>query len=94
MSPTKRVAKSDAEPLASAHGELVEVADAMAAGATRPRRGELPAVLKFPIATTLSFCIASLGYSLVGELSKGGLTSVSRSQDTWAEVAVLAGWRM
>lgn len=94
MAPTKRSAKADAEARVKAHGEQVEVVDAMAAGATRPCRGGLPAIVKFPIAATLSFCMASLGYSLVGELSKGELAAVSRSQDTWGEVAILAGWRM
>ncbi|EQL02712.1 hypothetical protein OCS_01566 [Ophiocordyceps sinensis CO18] len=94
MAPTKRSAKADAEARVKAHGEQVEVVDAMAAGATRPCRGGLPAIVKFPIAATLSFCMASLGYSLVGELSKGELAAVSRSQDTWGEVAILAGWRI
>ncbi|KJZ71784.1 hypothetical protein HIM_08804 [Hirsutella minnesotensis 3608] len=56
--------------------------------------GGLSAVLHFPIVAALSFCMASLGYSLVGELSKGQLAALSRSQDTWGEVAVLAGWRL
>lgn len=93
MATTRRSARTDADSRAKTHGDLAEVADAMAARATRPCSGGLPAVVKFPAAAALSFCMASLGYSLVGELSNGGLASVSRSQDTWGEVAALAGWR-
>ncbi|KND94817.1 hypothetical protein TOPH_00689 [Tolypocladium ophioglossoides CBS 100239] len=94
MAVTKRSAKSDAAVAAKAHAALDEVADAGAAGSSRQGRGKLPAVVQFPIAAAMSFVIASLGYSAVGELSKGELASVTRSQDTWEEVAVLAGWRM
>ncbi|KLP08039.1 uncharacterized protein LW94_3973 [Fusarium fujikuroi] len=38
--------------------------------------------------------MASLGYSLLGELTNGELAALSRSQDTWAEVSLLAGWRV
>ena len=58
------------------------------------KRPKLPVWAQFPLATTLSFAMASLGYSLLGEFTKGELASVSRSQDTWGEVAVLAGWRV
>lgn len=58
------------------------------------RPSKISPVLQFPFAATLSFAMASLGYSLLGELTKGELASVSRSQDTWGEVGVLAGWRL
>ncbi|KPM37759.1 hypothetical protein AK830_g8796 [Neonectria ditissima] len=57
------------------------------------RRSALPVAVQFPLLATLSFCLASLGYSLLGEVTKGELAAVSRSQDTWTEVGVLAGWR-
>lgn len=60
----------------------------------KAKRGKLPAWAQFPLAATLSFALASLGYSLLGEVTKGELASVSRSQDTWTEVAILAGWRL
>ncbi|KAI6783871.1 uncharacterized protein J7T54_001747 [Emericellopsis cladophorae] len=58
------------------------------------RRPKLPAYAQFPLAATLSFALASTGYSLLGEYTKGELASVSRSQDTWGEVGILAGWRL
>lgn len=58
------------------------------------KRSKLPPAAQFPLAALLSFAMASLGYSLLGEVTKGELASVSRSQDTWTEVSVLAGWRL
>ena len=58
------------------------------------KRPKLPAWAQFPLAATLSFAMASLGYSLLGEVTKGELARVSRSQDTWVEVGILAGWRL
>ena len=55
---------------------------------------KLPSALQLPLAVTLSFAMASIGYNLLGEFSKGDLAAVSRSQDTWAEVGILAGWRL
>ncbi|KAK7428476.1 hypothetical protein QQZ08_004914 [Neonectria magnoliae] len=57
------------------------------------RSSALPIAVQFPLLAVLSFCMASLGYSLLGEVTKGELAAVSRSQDTWTEVGVLAGWR-
>lgn len=62
--------------------------------AAKKAQSKIHASLHFPLAVALSFALASLGYSLVGELSKGELASVSRSQETWEEVGVLAGWRL
>lgn len=58
------------------------------------RRSKLPVVVQFPLVVTLSFVMASLGYSLLSEVTKGELAGVSRSQDTWGELALLAGWRV
>ncbi|KAH7170300.1 hypothetical protein EDB81DRAFT_752833 [Dactylonectria macrodidyma] len=57
------------------------------------RRSALPVAVQFPLVTVLSFSMASLGYSLLGEVTKGELAAVSRSQDTWEEVGLLAAWR-
>lgn len=54
----------------------------------------LPPAARFSLATTLSFVLASLGYSLLDEVSNGDLAAVSRSQDTWAEIGLLASWRL
>ncbi|KAF4587778.1 hypothetical protein GQ602_004471 [Ophiocordyceps camponoti-floridani] len=48
----------------------------------------------FPLLVVASFCLASWGYSLVGEVSGGRLAAVSRSQESGGEIAVLVGWRM
>lgn len=97
MPTSRRAVKADeAEVVAKAHTALDTVATAPEAAAahTKKQRAKIPAAAQFPLAATLSFAMASLGYSLLGEVSKGELASVSRSQDTWVEVGVLAGWRM
>lgn len=69
---------------------------AVKSSATTPagqHESKLPGVVRFPLATVISFAIASLGYSLLGEVSKGDLAAVSRSQDTWMEVGLLTAWR-
>ena len=60
----------------------------------RTFREVVPHQAQFPIAVATSFAMASLGYSLLGELTNGELAALSRSQDTWAEVSLLAGWRV
>jgi hypothetical protein len=105
MAPTLRrsAAKADADtdpapdalydPLAvAAVDDAVASAPHAAPALRQPKR--LPVVVQFPLVATLSFAMASLGYSLLGEMTKGELASVSRSLDTWGEVGVLAGWRL
>lgn len=101
--PTMRRAAAKAEAAESAVAEKAQAAlDAVADAPSLPvvrrpngaHRSKLPVVLQFPLAVTLSFAMASLGYSLLGEVTKGELASVSRSQDTWGEVGVLAAWRV
>lgn len=60
----------------------------------RRQRSHLPAPLQFPLVTVLSFSISSLCYSFLSEWSRGELAGISKSLDTWAEVSILAGWRM
>ncbi|KAK2679916.1 hypothetical protein RAB80_005097 [Fusarium oxysporum f. sp. vasinfectum] len=60
----------------------------------RTFRDVVPRQAQFPLAVATSFAMASLGYSLLGELTNGELAALSRSQDTWAEVSLLAGWRV
>lgn len=60
----------------------------------RGQRSHLPTVLQFPLVTVLSFSISSLCYSFLSEWSRGELAGISKSLDTWGEVAILAGWRM
>jgi hypothetical protein len=81
---TKETALSKLEPSAAANPDAV----------SQQPKTKIPASLQFPLATTLSFALASLGFSLLGEFTKGELAAVSRSQDTWAEVGVLATWRV
>lgn len=50
--------------------------------------------MQFPLVAAISFATASLGYSVVAELTKGELASVSRSQETQQDIGILAGWRM
>lgn len=60
----------------------------------RKQRSHLPKALQFPLVTVLSFSISSLCYSFLSEWSRGELAGISKSLDTWGEVATLAGWRM
>lgn len=62
--------------------------------APRGRGARLPVALQFPLLAVLSFSISSLGYSLMSEWGKGDLAAVSKSLDTWTQVATLAAWRM
>jgi hypothetical protein len=55
---------------------------------------KIPTLIQFPLVAAISFTTASLGYSLVAELTKGELAGVSRSQETWQEIGILAGWRV
>lgn len=94
---SRRAASKEAAITAKVHeaiDEVAEVADAQIARVEKKRRARLHPIVQFPLAATLSFATASLGYSLLGEFSKGELAAVSRSQDTWVEVGVLAGWRL
>ncbi|KXH39723.1 hypothetical protein CSIM01_07743 [Colletotrichum simmondsii] len=60
----------------------------------RKQRSHLPKALQFPLVTVLSFSISSLCYSFLSEWSRGELAGISKSLDTWGEVATLAGWRI
>lgn len=57
-------------------------------------RDMVPHKAKYPLAIATSFAMASLGYSLLSELTNAELAGLSRTQETWEEVALLAGWRM
>ncbi|OBR14171.1 hypothetical protein CH63R_02897 [Colletotrichum higginsianum IMI 349063] len=61
---------------------------------SRRQRSHLPTVLQFPLVTVLSFSISSLCYSFLSEWSRGELAGISKSLDTWSDVATLAGWRI
>lgn len=92
----KAVSKVESALVEKSHAALDTAVDAAPAILKEHdrRRSALPPVLRFPLAATLSFAVASLGYSFLGEVTKGELATVSRSQDTWAEVGILAGWRL
>ncbi|KAF4438462.1 hypothetical protein F53441_12785 [Fusarium austroafricanum] len=60
----------------------------------RSFREIVPRQAQFPLAVATSFVMASLGYSLLAELTNRELARYSRSQDTWQEVLLLAGWRV
>ncbi|KAL6896018.1 hypothetical protein HDV57DRAFT_35114 [Trichoderma longibrachiatum] len=54
----------------------------------------IPTLVQFPLVAAISFATASLGYSVVAELTQGELAGVSRSPGTREEIAILAGWRI
>ncbi|KAK1239752.1 hypothetical protein MKX07_001206 [Trichoderma sp. CBMAI-0711] len=68
-------------------------------GGARPDReaasaARIPTLVQFPLVAAISFATASLGYSVVAELTQGELAGVSRSPGTREEIAILAGWRI
>ena len=81
---------------AATNADVVDDAAAVVPVTREPprRRSKIPALAKFPLAVVLSFAMSATGYNLLGEVTKGELASVSRSQDTWGEVGLLAGWRV
>ena len=102
--PTSRraAAKAEAEasdssvvaaPVSEAASEIAVAAKSIVETSAAPA-SKLPPGVQFPLAVTLSFALASIGYNLLGEVSKGDLAAVSRSQDTWGEVGILTGWRL
>lgn len=58
------------------------------------RSARIPSLVVFPLVAGISFITASLGYSVVAELTNGELATVSRSQETPEEIYILAGWRV
>lgn len=58
------------------------------------RSAGIPMLVVFPLVAGISFITASLGYSVVAELTNGELATVSRSQETPEEIYILAGWRV
>lgn len=100
MPTSRRAAKAEAEAEASDSTSVVvsapvsEDAGGLVALAPQAVASKLPPAAQFPLAVTLSFAMASIGYSLLGEVSKGDLAAVSRSQDTWGEIAILTSWRL
>lgn len=83
------------ESVEKAHEVLDEIAEVTVPDSAPrdSRQSKLPTLVQFPLTVALSFVMASLGYSLLSEVTQGELASVSRSQDTWVELAILAGWR-
>lgn len=49
----------------------------------------LPEAIHFPLVVVLSFAIAGIGYTFLGELA-----TVLRPLNTWTELGILVGWRM
>jgi cytoskeletal protein RodZ len=105
MAPTKRSTKSDAAPavkveeiaadikttaIAKKKDAVAKVAEAV----PEAESGTLPSVTQFPLTVALSFALSTLGSMIVSQVSKGELESLTRSQDTWGEVAILAAWKM
>ncbi|EFY93882.1 hypothetical protein J3459_007581 [Metarhizium acridum] len=104
MAPTKRSAKSDATPTSKTEEKAAEANAAViakeeeeeeaAAGVVESTEGKLPLALQFPLTVALNFALSSLGRMIISQVSNGELESLTRSQDTWGEVALVTGWRM
>lgn len=101
MAPTKRSTKSDATAASKAEDVVTEVTatvvaktEKAVAKVTESADGKLPCAVQFPLIVALSFALSTLGSIVISQVSKGELESLTRSQDTWNEVAIVAGWRM
>ncbi|KAI0481105.1 hypothetical protein GGR56DRAFT_305056 [Xylariaceae sp. FL0804] len=55
---------------------------------------KLPEPLRFPLVAVLSLALSTLGYALTWPHTRGVLAAHARMLDTWAEVGVVAGWRI
>ncbi|KAI9166686.1 hypothetical protein HJFPF1_02800 [Paramyrothecium foliicola] len=62
--------------VAAADDAAASAATALTAPATLQLQRRLPVAAQFPLVSILSFAIASLGYSLLGEVSKGELAAI------------------
>lgn len=76
--------------------ELAKAPAAVVANLDAPvaRRSKLPAGVQFPLLSLISFSISSLLYSFLNEWTGSELANVGKSLDNWAEVGVLASWRL
>jgi hypothetical protein len=106
MATSRRAVKAEVEAEAEAWEASDEILDSPTDGAlARDDHAEpsaeapatpskLTSMTQFALAVTLSFGMASIGYRLLGEFGEGDLATMSRAQDTWEEVGILAGWRL
>ncbi|KAF4984451.1 hypothetical protein FZEAL_352 [Fusarium zealandicum] len=102
MAPTLRTGLAKAHDAVDDQTALTTTSSALSQPQPQPQlqraprnlREMIPGPAQFPLAVATSFAMASLGYSLLGELTGSELAAVSRSQDTWGEVSLLAGWRL
>ncbi|KEY70262.1 hypothetical protein S7711_04370 [Stachybotrys chartarum IBT 7711] len=101
MAPTSRRSAAEAEVAEDRviAETIVAPAAALVAASEHPqhaarRNATVPVVAQFPLAAIMSFAAASMGYSLMNELTGSELSAAIRTQDTWAEVGVLATWRL
>lgn len=79
------------EALGVVNDKAVAVADK---APTVAKRSKLPAGVQFPLLTLISFSISSLLFSFLNEWTGSELANLGKSLDSWAEVGVLASWRM
>ena len=87
-------AEHDAQVVAKVQSAVDDVADAQIARVEETRRATLHPIVQFPLVVVLSFATWAFGYAVLGQFSKGDLAVVTRTQDTWSEVAILVGWRV
>lgn len=81
--------KSKGKQVAKAAANAAAAVDAPVA-----RRSKLPAGVQFPLLSIISLSISSLLYSFLNEWTGSELATVGKSLDNWAEVGVLASWRI
>lgn len=85
----------EAAPEGPVFHHINKAATTTIADPSQPQKASrLPPALRFPLVVVLSFSLSSLGYSFLREWTDGELAKVARPLDGWAEIAVLAGWRM
>lgn len=83
---------------ASPEKSVAGASGAEGAGAQKPspvvRVAKLPLAIQFPLVLVLSLAVSSVAYSLLSSHAKGELARVSKSLDSWEDVAVVAGMRI
>ncbi|GAB0131803.1 hypothetical protein EsDP_00000262 [Epichloe bromicola] len=101
MAPTKRSTKSNHTPLTGNIDD--KTADIQASSMAKVDRvaqvasdtgSKLPCAAHFPLTVALSFALSTLGSVVMSQVSLGELQSLTRSPDTWSEVALLTSWRI
>ncbi|KAG5974293.1 hypothetical protein E4U55_008240 [Claviceps digitariae] len=101
MPPTKRTTRSEASLARKTNDEVADIqASPMAnklkqvAQLASDTGSKLPGAAQFPLTVALSFALSTLGSVVMSQVRQVNFQSLTRSPDTWNEVAILTSWRI